>query len=124
MNYAPRLAAAGTLALNRLITPEILLRQLTEKGVQYTILVPRVLNMIAKLTNVDQLDLSGIRNITIGSVSPSARRRNTALKAFRGSRRASRWPLWICCQPLMWNHHTCGLTPWPESPAASNRSAS
>ncbi len=72
VNYVPWLAAAGTLVLHHPITPEILLRQLTEEGIQYTILVPAMLNMIAKLPNVDQLDLSSIRTITTGSAPPSA----------------------------------------------------
>ncbi|MCQ4322621.1 class I adenylate-forming enzyme family protein [Stutzerimonas stutzeri] len=72
VNYVPWLAAAGTLVLHHPIIPEILLRQLTEEGIQYTILVPAMLNMIAKLPNVDQLDLSSIRTITTGSAPPSA----------------------------------------------------
>ncbi|SFR68028.1 Acyl-CoA synthetase (AMP-forming)/AMP-acid ligase II [Marinobacter daqiaonensis] len=72
VNYVPWLAAAGTLVLHHPITPEILLRQLTEERIQYTILVPAMLNMIAKLPNVDQLDLSSIRTITTGSAPPSA----------------------------------------------------
>lgn len=72
VNYVPWLAAAGTLVLHHPITPEILLRQLTEERIQYTILVPAMLNMIAKLPNVDQLDLSSVRTITTGSAPPSA----------------------------------------------------
>ncbi|WP_328188332.1 class I adenylate-forming enzyme family protein, partial [Marinobacter sp. OP 3.4] len=72
VNYLPWLAVAGTLVLHHPITPEILLRQLTGEDVQYTILVPAMLNMIAKLPNVDQLDLSSVRTITTGSAPPSA----------------------------------------------------
>jgi acyl-CoA synthetase (AMP-forming)/AMP-acid ligase II len=72
VNYLPWLAAAGTLVLHHPITPEILLRQLTEERIEYTILVPAMLNMIAKLPNVDQLDLSSVRTITTGSAPPSA----------------------------------------------------
>lgn len=72
VNYVPWLAAAGTLVLHHPITPEILLRQLTEERIQYTILIPAMLNMIAKLPNVDQLDLSSVRTITTGSAPPSA----------------------------------------------------
>ncbi|GGY59324.1 class I adenylate-forming enzyme family protein [Marinobacter zhanjiangensis] len=72
VNYVPWLAAAGTLVLHHPITPDILLRQLVEERIQYTILVPAMLNMIAKLPNVDQLDLSSIRTITTGSAPPSA----------------------------------------------------
>ncbi|MBM1143011.1 acyl--CoA ligase [Alcanivorax sp. ZXX171] len=72
VNYVPWLAAAGTLVLHHPITPEILLRQLSGERIQYTILVPAMLNMIVKLPNVDQLDLSSIRTITTGSAPPSA----------------------------------------------------
>tara|TARA_R100000900_G_scaffold37842_3_gene31385 strand:+ start:3321 stop:4940 length:1620 start_codon:yes stop_codon:yes gene_type:complete len=72
VNYLPWLAAGGTLVLHHPITPEILLRQLTEEHIEYTILVPAMLNMIVKLPNVDQLDLSSVRTITTGSAPPSA----------------------------------------------------
>jgi 2,3-dihydroxybenzoate-AMP ligase len=72
VNYLPWLAAAGTLVLHHPITPEILLRQLTEERIEYTILVPAMLNMIVKLPNVDELDLSSVRTITTGSAPPSA----------------------------------------------------
>jgi acyl-CoA synthetase (AMP-forming)/AMP-acid ligase II len=72
VNYLPWLLAAGTLVLHHPITPEILLRQLTEERIEYTILVPAMLNMIVKLPNVDQLDLSSVRTITTGSAPPSA----------------------------------------------------
>jgi len=60
VNYVPWLAAAGTLVLHHPITPDILILQLTEERIQYTILVPAMLNMIVKLPDVDQLDLSSI----------------------------------------------------------------
>lgn len=72
VNYVPWLAVAGTLVLHHPITPPLLLRQLVEERIQFTILVPAMLNMIAKLPNVDQLDLSGVRTITTGSAPPSA----------------------------------------------------
>jgi acyl-CoA synthetase (AMP-forming)/AMP-acid ligase II len=43
-----------------------------EERIEYTILVPAMLNMIVKLPNVDQLDLSSVRTITTGSAPPSA----------------------------------------------------
>ncbi len=72
VNYVPWLYAAGTLVLHHPITPDILMRQLLEERIQYTILVPAMLNMIVKLPNVDELDLSSIRTITTGSAPPSA----------------------------------------------------
>lgn len=72
VNYVPWLMMAGTLVLHHPITINILLRQLVEEGIQSTILVPAMLNMIAKLPNLDQLDLSGVRTIITGSAPPSA----------------------------------------------------
>lgn len=72
VNYVPWLAAAGTLVLHHPIVPEILLRQLAVEHIHYTILVPAMLNMIVKMPNVDQLDLSSVRTITTGSAPPSA----------------------------------------------------
>lgn len=72
VNFVPWLGAGGTLVLHHPLTPDILLRQLSEEQIQFTILVPAMLNMIVKLPNVDQLDLSSVRTITTGSAPPSA----------------------------------------------------
>lgn len=72
VNFVPWLAAGGTLVLHHPLTPDVLLRQLSEEQIQFTILVPAMLNMIVKLPNVDQLDLSSVRTITTGSAPPSA----------------------------------------------------
>lgn len=72
VNLVPWIYVGGTLVLHHPITPDILMRQLVEERIQYTILVPAMLNMIVKLPNVDQLDLSSIRTITTGSAPPSA----------------------------------------------------
>lgn len=72
VNLVPWIYVGGTLVLHHPIVPEILMRQLVEERIQYTILVPAMLNMVVKLPNVDQLDLSSIRTITTGSAPPSA----------------------------------------------------
>lgn len=71
VNYIPWLLNAGTLFLHHPINVEVLLRQLVEEKIQFTILVPAMLQMILKLPTVDQLDLSAVRTITTGSAPPS-----------------------------------------------------
>lgn len=65
------LASAGSILLHHPLNVELLLRQLATEKVQFTILVPAILNMILKLPNVDQLDLSSVRTIVTGSAPPS-----------------------------------------------------
>ena len=72
VNYVPWLLTAGTLVLHHPLTPEILIRQLVDEQIQFTILVPAVLNMVVKRSDVDELDLSSVRTITTGSAPPSA----------------------------------------------------
>lgn len=71
VNYIPWLLNAGTLVLHHPINVELLLRQLVEENIQFTILVPAMLQMILKLPNADRLDLSSVRTITTGSAPPS-----------------------------------------------------
>lgn len=68
----PWLFNAGTMLLHHPINMPLFLQQLSTEQVQYTILVPAILNMILKLPNVDQLDLSSVRTIVTGSAPPSA----------------------------------------------------
>lgn len=71
VNYVPWLLQGGTLYLHHPLNVEVLLRQLVEEKIQFTILVPAMLLMILKLPNVDSLDLSAVRTITTGSAPPS-----------------------------------------------------
>jgi 2,3-dihydroxybenzoate-AMP ligase len=71
VNYIPWLLNAGTLLLHHPVNLDVLLRQLAEEHVHFTILVPAMLNMILKLPHVDQLDLSSIRTVATGSAPPS-----------------------------------------------------
>ncbi len=48
VNYVPWLLTAGTFVLHHPFNAEICLRQLVEEGINFTILVPAVLNMILK----------------------------------------------------------------------------
>lgn len=68
----PWLFNAGTMMLHHPINMPLFLQQLTTGHVQYTILVPAILNMLLKLPNADQLDLSSVRTIVTGSAPPSA----------------------------------------------------
>jgi acyl-CoA synthetase (AMP-forming)/AMP-acid ligase II len=68
----PWLFRAGTMILHHPLNLELFVRQLASEGVQFSSLVPALLNMIVKLPNVDQLDLSHIRTLAVGSAPPSA----------------------------------------------------
>lgn len=71
VNFVPWLLSQGTLLMHHPLDVSLLLRQLTEEQVSYTILVPAVLNMILKLQDSDKLDLSSVRTIATGSAPPS-----------------------------------------------------
>ena len=68
----PWMLCAGTLLMHHPLNMQLLLRQLTTENVQFTILVPALLNMIGKHPDVDALDLSSVRTICTGSAPPSA----------------------------------------------------
>jgi acyl-CoA synthetase (AMP-forming)/AMP-acid ligase II len=68
----PWLFRAGTMILHHPLNLDLFVRQLATEGVQFSSLVPALLNMIVKLPNVDQLDLSHIRTLAVGSAPPSA----------------------------------------------------
>ncbi len=71
VNYVTWLINGGTLVLHHPFDPEICLRQLITEKVNYTILVPAVLNMIPKHPRSSEFDLSAVRTITTGSAPPS-----------------------------------------------------
>ena len=68
----PWLFRAGTLILHHPLNLELFVNQLATANVQFSSLVPAMLNMICKLPNVDQIDLSHIRTLAVGSAPPSA----------------------------------------------------
>jgi acyl-CoA synthetase (AMP-forming)/AMP-acid ligase II len=65
------LATGGTLVLHHPLNMPVLLRQLVSDDVQFTLMVPALLNMIAKRPDIDQIDLSSLRTIATGSAPPS-----------------------------------------------------
>jgi acyl-CoA synthetase (AMP-forming)/AMP-acid ligase II len=81
------LSGRGTLLLHHPINVELLIRQMLTENVQFTILVPAILNMILKLPNVDSLNLSSIRSIATGSAPPS----RWSMEEFK-----RRWNIEIC----------------------------
>ena len=69
--YIPWLIVGGTFVLHHPFRPVIWLRQMIEEKVNYTLLVPALVNAIAKHQMVDEFDLSAVRSITIGGAPPA-----------------------------------------------------
>ena len=69
--FIPWLIAGGTFVLHHPFDPVVWLTQMIEERINYTLLVPAVVNAIAKHPLVDQFDLSHVRSITIGGAPPS-----------------------------------------------------
>jgi non-ribosomal peptide synthetase component E (peptide arylation enzyme) len=67
----PWMLMGGTMVLHHPFDPMLLLKQLVEEKIQYTLLVPAVLNLLLKHPAAAQFDLSNIRAITVGSAPPS-----------------------------------------------------
>jgi len=72
VNFIPWLKCSGTFILHHPISMDILIQQLVTEQIHFTVLVPAMLNMLLKLPNVDELDLSSVRTICTGSAPPSA----------------------------------------------------
>lgn len=69
--FAPWLVNGGTLVLHHPFEPLLLLQQMMEEKVRYTLLVPAVVNLILKHPAAKGIDLSGLKAITVGSAPPS-----------------------------------------------------
>ncbi len=69
--YVPWLMVGGTLVLHHPFHPVVWLQQMIEEKVNYTLLVPAVVNAVAKHQMVDKFDLSAVRSITIGGAPPA-----------------------------------------------------
>jgi len=69
--FVPWIVLGGTVVLHHPFNPTVFMQQMIREKVNYTLLVPAVINMIAKHPQVDTFDLSATRTITIGSASPS-----------------------------------------------------
>ncbi|ELY50475.1 class I adenylate-forming enzyme family protein [Natronolimnohabitans innermongolicus] len=71
VNYVPWLLTSGTLVLHHPIDLGMMVEQMQDEGVTFTILVPTMLNQVLKHPDVDEFDLSGVETITTGSAAPS-----------------------------------------------------
>lgn len=69
--FAPWLLNGGTMVLHHPFDPLLLLKQMVEEKVHYTLLVPAVLNLILKHPAARGIDLGGLKSITVGSAPPS-----------------------------------------------------
>ena len=69
--YVPWIIYGGTVVLHHPFDPALLLKQLVSEKIQYTLLVPAVLNLILKHPLAQGVDLSAVRSITVGSAPPS-----------------------------------------------------
>lgn len=69
--YVPWLRFGGTVVLHHPFDPQLLLKQMVQERIQYTLLVPAVVNLILKHPAAQGVDLSSVRVITVGSAPPS-----------------------------------------------------
>lgn len=69
--FIPWLILGGTYVLHHPFNLQLFIKQLVAEKVNYMLLVPAVVNMIAKHPRVDEFDLSMVRAITVGSAPPS-----------------------------------------------------
>lgn len=88
VNFVPALLTAGTLLLHHPIDIPLLMHQLSEDRIGFTILVPAVLNLIAKQPESAGLDLSSVRTIVTGSAPPAV----WTMREFR-----RRWDIEVVC---------------------------
>ncbi|MBU2512683.1 fatty acid--CoA ligase family protein, partial [bacterium] len=69
--FIPWIVHGGKVVLHHPFEPAVFIQQIIQEKVNYTLLVPAVANAIAKHPLVDQIDLSSLRCITVGSAPPS-----------------------------------------------------
>jgi non-ribosomal peptide synthetase component E (peptide arylation enzyme) len=69
--YVPWLLLGGTMVLHHPFDPILLLKQMVQEKINYTLLVPAVVNLILKHPAAAQFDLSATKYITVGSAPPS-----------------------------------------------------
>lgn len=69
--FVPWILFGGTVVLHHPFDPQLLLKQMVSESINYTLLVPAVINMILKHPMAEGVDLSSIRSITVGSAAPS-----------------------------------------------------
>lgn len=69
--FVPWILYGGTMVLHHPFDPALLLKQMVAEKINYTLLVPAVVNLILKHPLAAGVDLSSIRSITVGSAPPS-----------------------------------------------------
>lgn len=69
--FVPWLLNGGTVILHHPFEPALLLKQMVAEKINYTLLVPAVVNLILKHPLAAGVDLSSIKSITVGSAPPS-----------------------------------------------------
>lgn len=69
--YIPWILICGTLILHHPIDFELMIQQMQEEDINFTIMVPALLNLLLKHPKVDEFDLSSVDTITVGSAAPS-----------------------------------------------------
>ncbi len=69
--YIPWIILGGTMVLHHPFEPPLLLKQMVAEKINYTLLVPAVVNLILKHPLAAGVDLGSIRSITVGSAPPS-----------------------------------------------------
>lgn len=72
VSLIPWLKCGGTFVLHHPIDMNVLIQQLITEDISFTLLVLAMLNMLFKLLNVEDMDLSNIRTNATGSAPPSA----------------------------------------------------
>lgn len=71
VNYTPWILRRGTLVLHHPIDLELMVEQMQTESVDFTILVPTLLNRLLKHPQVEQFDLGHVDTITTGSAAPA-----------------------------------------------------
>lgn len=69
--FIPWIILGGTMVLHHPFNPTVFMQQIAMEKVNYTLLVPAVINMIAKHPQGDSFKLDSIKSITVGSAPPS-----------------------------------------------------
>lgn len=67
----PWLLTGGKLVIHHPLDLELMIEQIIDEDVNFTILVPTMLNRIVKHPNVDEFDFSDVNSIVTGSAPPS-----------------------------------------------------
>jgi acyl-CoA synthetase (AMP-forming)/AMP-acid ligase II len=95
----------GTFVIHHPLDLELMIEQIVEEGVNFTILVPAMLNAIVKHPEIDDFDLSTLDSVITGSAPPS----EVSLREFK-----DRWNIDII---NVWGQNEgTGLTSLPTMP--------